>query len=60
MTYLAMMETRKISLMPCNSAFVVVVLAVFIIASSLLIPASNYLVYAHTFSSNESADFLLW
>ncbi len=58
MTYLAMMETRKISLMPCNSAFVVV-LAVFIIASSLLIPASNYLVYAHTFSSNESADFLL-
>ncbi|MDQ5876381.1 MAG: hypothetical protein M3288_06035 [Thermoproteota archaeon] len=52
-----MMETRKISLMPCNSAFVVV-LAVFIIASSLLIPANNYLVYAHTFSSNESADFL--
>jgi hypothetical protein len=32
-------------------------LALSVIASSLLIPA-NYLAYAHTFSSNESANFL--
>ncbi|HEX2168839.1 MAG TPA: hypothetical protein VHF65_00940, partial [Nitrososphaera sp.] len=49
------METRKISLMQYNSTLIV--LAVSVIASSLLLPA-NYLAYAHTFSSSESADFL--
>jgi hypothetical protein len=50
-----MMKKRKISLMPYNAAFVL--LAMSIIAGSLLIP-TNYLAYAHTFSSSESADFL--
>jgi hypothetical protein len=40
--------------MPYSTTFF---LALLMIASSLLIPA-NYLAYAHTFSSNESADFL--
>jgi hypothetical protein len=52
---MAMMEWRKISLVPYRATFVV--LAVSVISSSLLIPAS-FLAYAHTFSSNESADFL--
>ena len=38
-----------------NTAFVLLTLS--IIASSLLIP-SNYLAYAHTFSTSESADYL--
>ena len=41
--------------MTYNVAFVLLALSV--IAGSFLIPA-NYLAYAHTFSSNESADFL--
>jgi len=49
------METRKISLMPYNSAFLV--LAVSVIAGSLLIP-TNHFAYAHTFSTSESAEFL--
>jgi hypothetical protein len=52
---MAMTEWRKISRVPYRAAFVV--LAVSVISSSLLIPAS-FLAYAHTFSSNESADFL--
>jgi len=52
---MAIMETRKISLMQYNSTLIV--LAVSVIASSLLLPA-NYLAYAHTFSSSESAHFL--
>jgi hypothetical protein len=50
-----MMETRKISIMSYNSAFLV--LAVSVIAGSLLIPA-NHFAYAHTFSTSESAEFL--
>ncbi|HEV3433059.1 MAG TPA: hypothetical protein VG098_03615 [Nitrososphaera sp.] len=50
-----MTEWRNISRVPYRAAFVV--LAVSAISSSLLIPA-NFLAYAHTFSSNESADFL--
>jgi hypothetical protein len=50
-----MMETRNISLMSHNSAFLV--LAVSVIAGSLLIPA-NHFAYAHTFSTSESAEFL--
>ncbi len=38
-----------------NAAFVLLALSV--IAGSLLIP-SNYLAYAHTFSTSESADYL--
>lgn len=52
---MAMTEWRKIPRVPYRAAFVV--LAVSAISSSLLIPA-NFLAYAHTFSSNESADFL--
>jgi len=47
---------RKVSLMSYNSALLV--LAVSVIAGSLLIPANNYLAYAHTFSTSESAEFL--
>lgn len=50
-----MMETIKTSSMLYNTAFVLLTLS--IIASSLLIP-SNYLAYAHTFSTSESADYL--
>src|SRR3712207_5953526 len=49
-----LMKMRKISPMSYNFSFVV--LAVSVLASSLLVPA-NYLAYAHTFSSSESADF---
>ena len=48
------METSKILRMPYKA---VLLLALLVIASPFLIPA-NYLVYAHTFSSSESAEFL--
>ena len=50
------MQTRKNSLNPHNARFLLL-LAVLVIAGSLLIPG-NYLAYAHTFSSSESAEFL--
>jgi hypothetical protein len=48
------METSKILLMPYNA---VLLLSLLVIASPFLIPA-NYLAYAHTFSSSESAEFM--
>ena len=50
-----MRETRKISFMPYNIAFVL--LGLLIIACSYSVPP-NYFAFAHTFSSSESADFL--
>jgi hypothetical protein len=50
------MRTRKISLIPRSAN--ILLLAALVIAGSLLIPTNNNLAYAHTFSSNENADFL--